>query len=341
MGGFPTINAFTEYAKVCFEAYGDRVKHWITINEPWTMSVIGYTNGLHAPGYYGSGGAESRDTYKVAHNLLLAHGRVAKLYKNEFAESQKGMIGISNSGDFRFPKDKNSGKDQEAAQRGMEFQLGWFADPIWGPEGDYPQSMREILGDRLPHFTSEEKEMIRGSSDFFGLNHYSSALASQPEVKPTYGGYWADMNVDVSFDPTWRQNQMGWGIVPEGLRKMLNWIDERYGNPIIFITENGDAEDEPDLETALNDYGRLNYFDGYLSAAKDAIDEDGVDLQGYFAWSLMDNFEWAFGYTRRFGLCRVDYDTLERTPKSSAKWFKRTIETNGGNIIGNSYQVRT
>ena len=329
LGGKDTINAFKEYAKICFEMYGDRVKHWITINEAWTMSVIGYTNGEHAPGYVGFGEEQSRNTYLVGHHLLLAHAQVVQLYRNEFAGKQKGVIGISNSGDFRYPKDVQSKEDCEAAERAMEFQLGWFAEPIWGSEGDYPNSMRQILKDRLPSFTKEEKDLIRGSSDFFGLNHYSSLIASKPEILPSGGGYWSDMNVDMSLDPSWRRNDMGWSVVPDGLKQILKWIDQRYDHPLIYITENGDAESEPDLNSATHDFKRIDYLKGYLSAAKAAVVEYDVDLRGYFVWSFMDNFEWAFGYTRRFGLYHTNFDTMERSPKLSATWYKNIIENNG------------
>lgn len=130
----------------------------------------------------------------------------------------------------------------------------------------------------------------------------------------------------------WDYNDMGWNIVPDGLRRMLLWIDERYDSPLIYITENGSAEHEPDLQTSLSDEGRRTFFEDHLRACAEAI-QAGVNLKGFFAWSLMDNFEWQFGYQRRFGICRVDYDTMERTPKSSALWYRDTIERGGANII--------
>jgi beta-galactosidase len=321
-----TSEAFAEYARICFEQFGGRVKHWITLNESWTVSVAGYNNGVHAPGHKDK---PTTEPYIVGHHLLLAHAKAARIYKQHFAPEQKGIIGISNCGDFRYPLAADNDADKQAAERAMLFQFGWFVDPIL--LGDYPAVMRKQLGDRLPHFTPEEQQDLLGSADFLGLNYYSALLAAAPKKKPTFGGYWADMFVDFSNDPIWEQNEMGWNVVPDGLGQMLWWISKRYDNPLIFITENGAAFDEPDLAAATHDEDRRGYFEGHLRACAEAI-EAGVNLAGYFAWSLLDNFEWQYSYTKRFGLCYVDFDTLERTPKLSGRWYRDTIRDNGHNI---------
>lgn len=326
------IEDFGAYARVCFDAFGDRVKHWITINESWTVAVHGHDEGTNAPGKTIQTG---REPYEVAHVLILAHARAARIYKRDFATAQGGVIGISNCGDFRYPANPSSKADRRAADRAMEFQLGWFADPIW--KGEYPTSMRERLGDRLPRFTPEERLEVAGSADFFGLNHYSSLLAAEPAEEQTYREYWADMHVDFSSRDEWDANCLGWPVVPDGCGALLRWIDERYDRPAIVMTENGSCEDEPDLETALRDEGRRSYFEGYIRSAGEAVESGGVDLRGYFAWSLLDNFEWQYGYSKRFGICYVDYDTQERTPKSSATWYRETIQANGGNILKQGY----
>ncbi len=322
---------FAVYARICFRSFGDRVKHWITLNEPWCSSVLGYGLGLHAPGR-----VSADEPYVAAHHLILAHARAVHVYRQEFA-GQGGVIGITNNCDFRFPL-TDSDADRAAAQRSLEFFLGWFADPVW--KGDYPEVMRARLGARLPTFTAGQRDMVLGSSDFFGLNHYGSSLASAPV--PTAlpfdniagnGGLSDDQDVCFSVHPDWKQTHMGWNIVPEGCREMLKWIDRRYDHPVIYITENGCACDEPTREAALADTMRRDFLDGYLRACRQAIAE-GVDLRGYFAWSLMDNFEWAWGYERRFGICRVDYETQERIPKLSARWLAETIAANGANIAG-------
>jgi beta-glucosidase len=262
--------------------------------------------------------------------MIIAHARAVNIYRTKFA-NQNGKIGITNNCDFRYPLTEKAA-DKDAAERAMLFFLGWFADPIW--KGDYPLVMKERLGNRLPKFTEEEKRLILGSSDFFGLNHYGSNLASEPEegisadVVAGNGGIFDDQHVDLSNDPSWKQTDMGWNIVPDGLKQLLLWIDKRYNHSEIIITENGCACNEPTKEIAVNDTMRKEFINSYLNSAREAIVE-GVNLGGYFAWSLMDNYEWSFGYSKRFGICYVDYETLERTPKSSALWLKECIISNG------------
>lgn len=320
------VTAFGNYARTCFHAFGDRVKHWITLNEPWTISVHGYNDGIKAPGRHQNG---TYETYIVGHNLLLAHAEAATIYNEEFKKDQGGMIGIANSADFRYPLSSTSQEDQEAAERAMMFQFGWFIEPVM--TGDYPTVMRERLGDRLPQFTSEQSEQLMNSCDFLGLNTYSSAIVSTPKEEPKWGGYWADMHVTTTNDPSWEMNAMGWPIVPDATRELLLWISQRYNYPLLFITENGTAEKERRVEIAQQDQRRRNFFEGHIRACREAV-QQGVKLGGYFAWSLMDNFEWEYGYERRFGLCYVNFKTQVRTPKSSALWYGETIQTNGANI---------
>ncbi|KAL7570529.1 hypothetical protein ACA910_004304 [Epithemia clementina (nom. ined.)] len=316
-----TVTAFGEYARVCFQAYGDRVKRWITLNEPWTVAVNGHGTGIHAPGHI-----SDTEPYIVGHNLLLAHATAAKIYRTEFVVSQQGLVGIANCGDFRYPLTLG---DYGAAERAILFQFGWFTEPFF--YGQYPTDMQKRLGSRLPQWTEEDRELVLGSTDFVGLNYYSSLLAATPAHEASWSGYWADVFVDFDSHPDWRKNDMGWANVPDGLREMLFWVSNRYGRPLIFVTENGSAEPEPNSTVARSDEKRRMFFEGHTRACAQAI-EGGVDLRGYFAWSLMDNFEWQFGYQRRFGLYRVDFDSKERTPKSSALWYGRTIATHGRNI---------
>jgi hypothetical protein len=191
--------------------------------------------------------------------------------------------------------------------------------------------MRQLLGDRLPSFTEDNRAELVNSTDFIGLNYYSSFLASKPAFKTADNSYWADMYVDFSGDAKWTTNDMGWYVVPDGLREMLLWISKRYRNPLLFITENGTAEKDDNLELVKQDERRRVFFESHLRACYDAIVQ-GVSLGGYFAWSLMDNFEWQFGYTRRFGLCSVNFQTMERTPKMSGQWYGATALANGANI---------
>jgi len=323
-----TVDAFEEYAGVLFENFGDRIHHWITVNEPWTVAVNGYASGVHAPG------RRSVDApYVVGHHLLLAHARAVRLYRNRYATSQGGVIGPANCADYRYPRDASSESDRMAADRAMMFQWGWFVEPlVWG---DYPEAMRDRLRDRLPSFTEEERHLVQDSYDFLGVNYYSSLLASEPTVEPAFGGYWgSDISVNFTSDTAWRKNEMGWNVIPDGLRRMLVWVSERYGNPVLYVTENGSAEiDEvPEGGGVVEDGKRTDYLRRHLVACARAIQERGVDLRGYFAWSVMDNFEWQFGYQRRFGLLRVDFDSLGRAPKRSGLFYGETIESNGRNL---------
>ena len=196
------VEDFANYASTCFEAFGDRVKKWITINESWTVAVQAYEDGSKAPGKVVN---PQVDVYKAGHHLLLAHAKASKVYKEEYSH-QEGIIGISNCGDFRYPLDPDSQGDQEAAERAMLFQYGWFTDPL--VYGDYPKEMRERIGERLPTFTEDQKKELIGSLDFMGLNHYSTLYASVKKEKSNYGGYWTDMDVEFSTDPSWRKNYM-------------------------------------------------------------------------------------------------------------------------------------
>jgi beta-glucosidase len=320
---------FARYARLCFERFGDRVKHWITFNEAWCSAVLG-----HGIGYFAPGRTSQTEPYLVAHNLLRAHGRIVEVYRREFQAVQRGVIGITNNCDWREPL-TDTPADRAAAERGLEFFLGWFADPIY--RGDYPDCMRAAVGARLPRFSDGDRALILGSSDFFGLNFYGGMYASEPPPGQTLaalaptgnGGMAEDQRVALSDDPAWEKTDLNWNVVPQFCRKMLGWIERRYGHPPIYITENGCAlPGEYDVAVAVNDARRTAFIQCYLEACHAAIHEDGVDLRGYFVWSLLDNFEWALGYSKRFGLHHVDYATGKRTPKGSARWYAEVMRSN-------------
>lgn len=324
--GAEIADVFANYAEVCFEHFGDRVKHWITLNEPWVVAILGYGQGVFAPGR-----TSNVDPYLAGHNLIRAHAKAVDVYRKKYQSIQKGVIGITNNCDWREPL-TNSENDKLAAERALEFFLAWFADPVY--LGHYPNCMVERLGERLPKFDSEEIELIQGSSDFFGLNHYTTMYASDAidgVVKSSVygnGGLSEDQDVNLSVDSTWEQTAMKWSVVPWGCQKLLEWIHNRYDHPPIYITENGGAFDDKLENGEVNDQRRLNYVKEYLEACHKAI-KNGVQLKGYFVWSLMDNFEWASGYAKRFGIHYVDFETLERVPKDSAKWYGQVIAKNG------------
>lgn len=326
------IKDYVHYAQVCFENFGDLVKHWLTHNEPWCVAVLGYGTGVFAPGRCSDrakspSGDSGCEPWLVAHNLILAHAYTAKLYREKFAPIQGGQIGITLNTNWYMPYDDKA-ENVAAAKRAIEVYLGWCADPIY--KGDYPGVLKEMIGDRLPKFTDEEKAVIRNSSDFFGLNTYTTHLTLEGgdnewngKVKTTHTKPDGTQLGTQSAAP-WLQTY------GPGLYHLLKYIWETYKKPI-YVTENGFAvqnEDTMSLEQALQDKDRLEYYQQYTQALLDAVKE-GVDVKGYFAWSLLDNFEWADGYTIRFGVTYVDYGTLKRYPKESSKflvqWFNEHI----------------
>ncbi|CAM9668883.1 unnamed protein product, partial [Chrysoparadoxa australica] len=318
--GRDVVEAFAEYAYICFESFGDRVQQWITFNEPWCSSVLGYGNGEHAPGIKSADGSK---VYLSSHHCLLAHARAVQLYRDVFQRTQGGRIGITLNANWTEPVPEGgiaSGTDPKpedaaAASRALIWSLGLFAHPIW--LGDYPAEMKKKCGNRLPTFTTEELGLVKGSSDFFGLNHYSSEFVEHGATesfeslckKANIGGYFGDMCTKPVQDETWIRTDMGWPVVPWGFKKLLLYIHKTYSPPGgIIVTENGCAVKEEDTQAAERDQFRVDYLRVYIEAMYEAI-AAGADVRGYFAWSWMDNFEWALGYNKRFGLVRVDYET--------------------------------
>ncbi|KAJ7523015.1 hypothetical protein O6H91_18G034700 [Diphasiastrum complanatum] len=336
------VEHFVAYAEVCFAAFGDRVKHWITLNEPLQFSVNGYGTGIHAPGrcsyrFVSPAGNSSTEPYLAAHHALLAHAGAVNIYRKKFQGKQRGRIGMACDCEWAEPL-TDSPEDKAASQRRLEFQLGWFLDPIFF--GDYPAVMRKHVGDRLPRFTSFEIAGLRGSVDFVGINHYTSRFATPGPTATDPSDYGQDQEVLLSVQRAGsmigdRAASEWLFIVPWGLQKLLHWVTARYNKPPIIITENG--MDDPNLETVLleeilQDAKRILYYQTYLSSVLKAIRE-GADVQGYFAWSLLDNFEWSMGYTKRFGLYYVDYSNgLKRHAKSSALWFTSFLKRQKNDI---------
>ncbi|KAM4060166.1 glycosyl hydrolase family protein [Hirsutella rhossiliensis] len=331
---------FERYARLVFAAL-PRVRHWATFNEPWCSAVLGYGIGQFAPGRCSDrvrspeGGDSATEPWLVGHSLLVAHGRAVRAYRDDFAPPTggQGRIGIVLNGDAVFPWDAADPADAEACQRKLEFVIAWFADPIY--HGDYPASMRRQLGARLPTFTPDELALVRGSSDFYGMNHYTTNYIRHRDAGPDPLDHTG--HVDVLF-----HNKNGDCIGPEtqcpwlrpcapGFRDLLVWISRRYRHPPIYVTENGTSikgESDMPRDQALADDFRVRYYDSYIAAMADAVRLDGVDVRAYFAWSLLDNFEWAEGYRTRFGVCYVDYeDGQKRYPKQSALFLKPLFDS--------------
>ncbi|XP_071962886.1 cytosolic beta-glucosidase-like [Antedon mediterranea] len=330
------IEHFADYSRLCFETFGDRVGFWITFNEPWVFTVMGHEYGSMAPGLIEPG----TTPYIVAHNLLRSHAKAYHIYDDSYRATQKGQIGITLNSDYYQASDVDDPDTVEAAERAQQFVMGWFANPVY--YGDYPDVMKTTIAEksekqgfnasRLPEFTEAEKLSLAGSSDFFGFNCYTTSYArpikntATPLVPPSWS---TDQDVFSWKSPDWPTSGSDWlRPVPWGARRLLNWIKKKYGNPVIYITENGISTNDT---FNVNDQIRIDYYSAYLSEVLKAIELDEVNVKGYTAWSLMDNFEWARGYTERFGLHYVDFNSQEKTrvPKDSATFYAKVIADNG------------
>ncbi|KAL8040531.1 hypothetical protein ABFX02_10G104500 [Erythranthe guttata] len=358
-GGFESpkiVQDFAEFAEVCFFEFGDRVKHWITTNESWTYTHHGYINGSFPPnhGSYSTGGSSSETTthrcargvdqsvlgrsnpgtepYLVAHHLILAHAAAVEIYRRDYQEVQGGTIGVTHVSKWFEPL-TDTEEDKKAASRAVDFMWGWFVAPM--VTGDYPPVMRERLGNRLPVFTEEQKKLVKGSFDFIGLNYYTTNYVT---YKPTPNGtpptYYTDQEAAFLTErngiPIGEQGGSKWlFVVPEGFYKLIVHTYEVYNDPLIYVTENGYCEVNDKSLTitqARVDKKRIKYHQDHLASMKEAIDK-GARVKGYFVWSLVDNYEWAEGYTVRFGMIYVDYKNgLTRYPKISAIWFMNFLK---------------
>ncbi|KAM4807643.1 cytosolic beta-glucosidase-like [Rhinophrynus dorsalis] len=329
-----TVDIFEQYAQFCYETFGDRVKLWITINEPYIAAKLGYENGIFAPAIKepGFGG------YQAAHNMIKAHAKAWHKYHTFFKNKQKGLVSIALDSDWAEPYDPLSAADKEATERYMSFQLHWFAKPIF-IDGDYPEIMKSVIStnskiqglqiSRLPQFTNEEKAMIKGTADFFCLNYYTTRKIKHCTVTQEEPSYTSDVAAEGIKDPDWPEIGIEWlAAVPWGIRKLLKYIKDTFNNPVIYITENGFAQSDP---PSFEDTERWIYFQETLKEIAKAINIDGVSIKGYFVWSLLDNFEWLYGHSVRFGLFHVDFDKedLPRTPYLSAIKYREVIENNG------------
>ncbi|KFY62766.1 hypothetical protein V496_04410 [Pseudogymnoascus sp. VKM F-4515 (FW-2607)] len=320
---------FEHFARICFSRFGDRVRNWITLNEPFIIAIYGYATGGNAPGHI-----SNSEPWTVGKSLILSHARAVRVYEREFRATQKGQIGISLNGDFYEPWDENDDRDKAAAQRRMEFHVGWFGDPIYLAQ-DYPKAMRAQLGSRLPEFTDGEFALLRETKDlvdFYGQNYYTAQYArhrDEPAHSSDYLGNVIETQTNKQGVSIGAESGIHWlRSSPPQFRKFFSWIYSRYGRAI-YVTENGcpcPGEDKMTREESVNDQYRIDYFEAHLDAISQAIKEDGVDIKGYFAWSLFDNLEWSSGYGVRFGVTYTDYKTLERTPKRSAMCLKETFQ---------------
>ncbi|CDP07698.1 unnamed protein product [Coffea canephora] len=338
-GGFLSpriVDDFLDFAELCFKEFGDRVKHWTTVNKPLTFCVAGYDSGILAPGRCSAwrnndcpAGNSVAEPYLVAHNILLSHAAISNPYREKYKASQNGEVGIVLNPTWYVPY-SNSKADTEAAQRAIDFVYGWFLDPL--VFGDYPQSMRRLVGKRLPRFTREQSQLVIGSLDFLGVNYYTSNFAANAHF---HNGPNNSYTTDNQVNLTTERNGLAIGeavlplyVYPQGLRDVLVYTKNKYGNPTIYITENGFGETNiTKVEGGVKDLQRARFYQAHLRAVKEAIG-NGVTVKGFFPWTFMDDWEWNSGFTERFGLVFVDFKNgLKRYPKSSALWFKKFLQS--------------
>jgi beta-glucosidase len=335
-----TADLFTEYALTMHDALGDRVNVWTTLNEPWCSSFLSYTAGMHAPGHY-----SVEEGVLAAHHLLLGHGQAVRELR---ARDASLKLGITLNLTVAEPVDENDPADVDAARR-IDGQFNrWFLDPIF--RGQYPadivEDIRKVDAAAVEAWESAVRpgdlEAIATPIDTLGVNYYHGEYVGGHEpANPPIGGDAPTDRPGHSPFPShegifWHERglprtPMQWEVQPEGLTTLLHRVWDEYAEPsgtVLYVTENGAAYDDELVveagEKRVHDADRVEFLRAHLGAILDAADA-GVDVRGYFYWSLLDNFEWAWGYEKRFGIVRVDYDTQERTPKDSALEYRRII----------------
>ncbi len=302
---------FADYVTTVVRALDDRVTLWNTLNEPWVVSDGGYLHGPLAPGH--------KNLYEApiaSHNLLRAHGRAVQAYR----AIGKHRIGIVVNLEPKYPA-SNDPADLAATRRADAYMNRQYLDPVFF--GRYPDELREIFGDAWREPPARDMELIAQPIDFLGINYYTrNVTRDDPAAWP--------VRARGVHQPQHVYTETGWEVFAPALTRVLLWVKERYGDLPLYITENGAAIYDPPtpIDGRVDDPIRTWYLREHLLAAREAM-RHGVNLNGYFAWSLFDNYEWSLGYSKRFGLVHVDYATLERTPKASARYYSEVIRTHG------------
>ncbi|CAH0401607.1 unnamed protein product [Chilo suppressalis] len=323
---------FEDYARVLFDLYGDRVKTWITLNEPKQIGLYGYGTRRFAPGINAHGIGE----YLSAKNMLMAHARAWHLYDKEYRAKENGTIGITIATDFREGQ-TDEPEDIQAGLDAMDFEVGLYSHPIFTDKGGFPERVVKLVEEkskqqgypqsRLPEFSKDEIEFVKGTSDFYGFNHYSTKFYTRKTYKegmypvPSYdddlGAVWSLLDYEVAILPHCT-------AIPQGIRKALKWVKDNCNNPPIMITENGFG-----TLAGLYDEERISYLIKYMDSILDAVEVDGCNVLCYTLWSIMDNFEWSSGLSIKFGIFEVDYedDARPRKARQSALWYKDLVAT--------------
>ena len=307
---------FADYAGVMFRRLDDRVKLWATLNEPWVVTDGGYLHGLLAPGH------KNRFEAPIAsHHLLRAHAKAVQAYR----AVGKHQVGLVVNIEPKYPA-SSAPEDVAATRRAEAYMNRQYLDPVF--RGHYPEEMTQVFGEAWPVWPQQDLDLIRQPIDFLGINYYTRNVVRHEEtayplkavpVRQTQAAY----------------TETGWEVFPQGLTDTLLWVKKRYGDIPLYVTENGAAfYDPPAVDSGrVNDPLRLDYYRSHLRAVHDAI-RQGVDVRGYCAWSLMDNLEWSHGFSKRFGLVHVNFETLERTLKDSGRFYAKVIATNGAALDG-------
>jgi beta-glucosidase len=302
---------FGDYATTVVRALGDRVPLWSTLNEPWVVMDGGYHFGSLAPGH-----RNLFEAPRVSHNLLRAHGQGVLAARAAGARQVGLVVNLE-------PKYAASDRpeDLEATRRADAYMNRQYLDPVF--RGEYPQELPAIFGEAWPDIPSAEFDLIRTPIDFLGINYYTrGVMRDAPESPP--------LRAERVPQPQHTVTETGWGVFPDALTAVLEWVRSRYGDLPIYVTENGAAfYDAPQaIDGAVDDPLRVAYYRSHLRATREAM-RRGVPVRGYFAWSLLDNFEWSLGYAKRFGIVHVDFGTQRRTPKASARFYSEVIRTRG------------
>lgn len=302
---------FSDYAQLMFRALGDRIPTWVTLNEPWVVMDGGYLHGVLAPGH--------RNHYEapiVTHNLLRAHGAAVEAYRS----LGRNQIGLVVNLEPKYPA--REGTDDAAAVRRADVYMNrHYLDPVF--MGAYPSELGEMFGKAWPRFPDDDFELIRQPIDFLGINYYKRGITQADPATPIERARRVD-------NPRGTVTTLGWEVYPPGLTDILLQVTERYGRIPLFITENGAAFYDPPVAShgRVDDPLRTDYLHTHLHAVLDAIDR-GADVRGYYAWSLLDNYEWSAGFAKRFGIVHVDFQTQQRTIKESGKYYADVIANHG------------
>ena len=303
---------FADYASVVYKALDDRVKLWTTLNEPWVVADGGYMHGVLAPGH-----RNANEAALAAHNLMRAHAAGVHAYR----AVGRHQIGLVVNIEPKHLAPGASDADRHAARLADAYMNRQYLDPAI--KGSYPDELREVFGPAWPDWSAEEVAALKVPIDFLGLNYYTRAVVKHdPEGWP--------VPVTAVKQKGGIYTETGWELHPQGLTDTLVWMHEHYGGLPLYVTENGAAFYDPPsaVNGRIDDPLRVHYLQTHLQAVRDAI-EQGADVRGYCAWSLLDNLEWAHGYSKRFGLIHVDFQTLQRTPKASAAYYAKVIASHG------------